>query len=67
MSSITITFSVDNADTTLVDPHELADYLLDLAGQAVRGASLDCPLCGGCSYYGARKIADALNATRDAR
>ena len=41
MSSITITFSVDNADMTLVDPHELADYLLDLAAEDVRANGPD--------------------------
>ena len=36
MGEITITFDVDDVDATKIDPHELADYLLDLASEDSR-------------------------------
>ena len=36
MTEIIITFSVADVDATKVDPHELAEYLLDLATEEVR-------------------------------
>jgi hypothetical protein len=41
MTSITITFSVEGVNPTKIDPHELADYLLDLAAEEVRANGTD--------------------------
>ncbi len=40
-TDITITFSVDGVDPTRIDPHELADYLLDMAAEDVRANGPD--------------------------